>query len=179
MSETLRNGVASLQREVDALDANRLLNTAPEDLKRHLAQKYGVTPIKLLRDQWYADHKEVQVDVRHDPMRRIRDANRPLLVSGERIEVGVPYEGESELFYPHANTRSSNPPSAIVEGNELVLRYDSPSDSPREVRPLVDQLLTEIEQHIGCQRSMINEYNVSLPNLADQAIQERQARLLA
>lgn len=136
LSETLQNGVTALRREVDALDANRLLNTAPEDLKRYLAEKYSVTPTKLLRDQWYADHKEIQVDVRHDPMRWIRDTSRPVLVSGERIEVRVPFEGDPDLFYAHANTWTSNPPRGVVEGNELVLRYDSPSDQPREVRPL-------------------------------------------
>ncbi|QLP99002.1 MAG: hypothetical protein HZY78_00480 [Burkholderiaceae bacterium] len=39
-------------------------------------------------------------------------------------------------------------------------------------------MLTEIEQHIGWQRSMIDAHNASLPNVADQAIQERRARLL-
>lgn len=179
LSETLQNGVTALRREVDALDANRLLNTAPEDLKRYLAEKYSVTPTKLLRDQWYADHKEIQVDVRHDPMRWIRDTSRPVLVSGERIEVRVPFEGDPDLFYAHANTWTSNPPRGVVEGNELVLRYDSPSDQPREVRPLLDQQLTEIEQHIGWQRSMIDTHNSSLVSLAEQAIQERRTRLLA
>lgn len=179
LGATLQNGVAGLRREVDALEANRLLNTAPEDLKGYLVQKYRVTPIKLLRDQWYADHKEVQVDVRHDPRRWIRDTSRPALVPGERIEVRVPFEGESELFYAHANTWSSSPPRAVVEGNELMLRYDSASDSPQDVRPKVDRLLAEIEQHIGWQRSMIDAHNASLPNIADQAIQERRSRLLA
>lgn len=178
LAATLQNCVAGLRREVESLDANRFLNTAPEDLKRYLAQKYSVTAIKLLRDQWYADHQEVQVDVRHDPMRWIRDTSRPALVPGERVDVRVPFEGEAELFYARANTWSSSPPRAVVEGSELVLRYESPSDAPREVRPLVDQSLTEIEQHIGWQRSMIDAHNASLPSVADQAIQERRARLL-
>lgn len=175
----LRNTAQSAQKEVEALDANGLLNTAPEDLKHYLVEKYSVTPITLLHDQWYADSQEVQVDVRYDRMRWIEDTSRPVMIPGERIEVRVPFDGDSELFYARANTSTLNPPRAVIEKNELVLRYDSPADQAREVRPLVDQVLTDIEQHLGWQRSMIDAHNTALPAVAEQAIQQRRARLLA
>lgn len=176
---SLRSTMQSMRQEVEGLDENRMLNTAPEDLKRYLVEKYGVTPITLLRDQWYADHQDVQVDVRYDQMRWIEDRGRPVMIPGERVEVRVPFEGESELFYAKANTYSLNPPRAIIERNELVLRYDTPSDQPRDVRPLVDQTLADIEQHLSWQRSMIDAHNAALPAAAEQAIQQRRSRLLA
>ena len=91
-----------------------------------------------------------QVDVWHDPMRCIRDTSRRVLGPGERTQAPVLYEAESALFNAHAIAWSSNTPRANLEGSESVLRYDSPSNSPRDVRLLVDQLLTETEQHIGC-----------------------------
>ena len=118
----LRNQAQGIQREVDNIDPNRFLNTAPEDLKQYLVERYSVAAITLLRDQWHADHKEVQVDIRHDQMRWIDDRSRPVLVPGERIEVRVPFDGDAELFYASANTWSSNPPRAEIEKNELVLR---------------------------------------------------------
>lgn len=151
LDATLRNTAQGVQREVEGIDANRFLNTAPEDLKQYLVERFSVAPIKLLRDHWYADHKEMQVDVRHDQMRWIEDRSRPVLVSGERIEVRVPFDGDAELFYASANTWSSNPPRAEIEKNELVLRYDSPADQPRDVRPLVDRALIDIEQYLGWQ----------------------------
>ncbi|HHT9056357.1 TPA: hypothetical protein ACT5CL_006506, partial [Burkholderia cenocepacia] len=179
LDHSLRSAMQSMRQEVEGLDENRLLNTAPEDLKRYLVEKYGVTPITLLRDQWYADHQDVQVDVRHDQMRWIDDRSRPALVPGERVEVRIPFEGEAELFYSKANTYSLNPPRAVIEKNELVLRYDTPSDQPRDVRPLVDQTLADIEQHLDWQRSMLDAHNTALPASAEQAIQQRRARLLA
>jgi hypothetical protein len=176
---SLRKGMEALRQEVEGLDANRLLNTAPEDLKRYLVEKHKVTPITLLRDQWYADHQEIQVDVRYDSNRWIRDKSRPCMIAGERFEVRVPFEGEAELFYARANTFTTNPPRAVIENNELVLRYDSPADHPRDVRPLVDQTLTEIERHLDWQREMINSHNAALPAAAEQAIQQRRSRLLA
>ena len=180
LSQSLRGTQEKMREEIINFDANRLLNTAPVDLATYFVQKYAVEPVRLRRDDWYAEPpKEVQVDVRYDQMRWIRDTSRPALVPGERTEVRVPFEGESELFYSQPNTMSSSPPRAVVEKTELVLRYDTPSDSPRDVRPLIDQTLNQIEQYLGWQKSMIDGHNNGLLQVAGQAIEERRARLLA
>ncbi|MBE2244773.1 MAG: hypothetical protein IAE86_18605 [Burkholderiaceae bacterium] len=179
LDQSIRLTMQRMQQEVERLDENRLLNTPPEDLKRSLVEKYSIRPITLLRDQWHADHEDIQVDVRHDRMRAVYDRSRPAMVAGERFEVRVPFEGESELFYAKANTYSLNPPRAVIEKNELVLRYDSPSDQPHDIRALVDQTLKEIEQHLAWQRGMIDVHNQNLPQAAEQAISQRRERLLA
>lgn len=179
LDHSMRLTLQKMRQEVEGLDENRLLNTPPEDLKRYLVEKYGITPITLQRDQWYADHEDVPVDVRHDPMRWIDDRSRPVMVAGERVEIRIPFEGERELFYAKANTYSVNPPRAVIEKNEVVLRYDTPADQPRDIRALVEQTLKEIEQHLGWQRPMINAHNQNLPAAAEQSIHQRRERLLA
>lgn len=179
LSQSLRNRADEVRREVESLAPERLLNTAPDDLKTYLAAKYRVEPIRLLRDQWYADHHETQVDVRYDSNRWIDDKSRPVMVPGERVEVRVPFEGEAELFYAQPNTSTTSPPRAIIEKNELVLRYDSPADAPRDVRPLIDRTLIEIEQYVGWQHLMLDAHNNALTSIAEQAIQQRRERLLA
>lgn len=161
------------------MDENRLLNTAPNDLKKYLVEKYSVTPITLLHDHWNADYQDAPIDVRHDRMRRIDNRSRPAMVPGERVDVRIPFEGEVELFYAKANTFTMNPPRAVIEKNELLLRFESPADQPQAVRPLVDRILGEIEQHLGWQRPMITAHNAALPDAADVAIQQRRSRLLA
>ncbi|MBN8713852.1 MAG: hypothetical protein J0H50_07730 [Xanthomonadales bacterium] len=179
LDQILQATMQSMRQEVESLDENRLLNTAPEDLKNYLVRTYDVTPITLRRDDWYADHQDVKVDVRHDQMRWIDDRSRPVLIAGERIEIRIPFDGESDLFYARANTSTMNPPRAVIEKNELVLRYDTPADQPSNVRPLVDQTLAEIERHIGWQREMIDAHNRALPAAAEEAIARRRNRLLA
>ena len=180
LSQSLQGTQQKMREEIESLDANRLLNTAPADLVAYLVEKFKVEPVRLRRDEWYAEPtKEIQVDVRYDQMRWIRDTSRPALVPGERTEVRVPFDGESELFYSQPNTMSSSPPRAVIEKNEVVLRYDMPSDAPREVRPLIDQTLNEIEQYLGWQRTLIDAHNTALPQVAQQAIEQRRTRLLA
>lgn len=179
LSQSLRSTADEIRREVESLPPDRLLNTSPDDLKNYLASKYCVGPICLLRDQWYTDHHETQVDVRYDSNRWIDDKSRPFMVPGERVEVRVPFEGDAELFYAQPNTSTSNPPRALIEKNELVLRYDSPVDAPRDVRPMIDRTLADIDQYLGWQRSMIDAHNNGLSVIAEQAIQQRRERLLA
>lgn len=179
LDHSIQLTLQKMRKEVEGLDENRLLNTPPEDLKRYLFEKYGITPITLQRDQWYADHEDVPVDVRHDLMRWIDDRSRPVMVAGERVEIRIPFEGERELFYAKANTYSVNPPRAVIEKNEVVLRYDTPADQPRDIRALAEQTLKEIEQHLGWQRPMINAHNQNLPAAAGQSIHQRRERLLA
>ena len=95
LQQSLRNATQKMRQEIEDLDENRFLNTAPDDLKHYLVEKYSVTPIRLRREEWYADHQEVQVDVRFDRMRWITDTSRPALVPGERIEVRVPFEDQA------------------------------------------------------------------------------------
>ena len=179
LDHSIRLTVERMRQEVEELNENRLLNTNPEDLKRYLIEKYDITPITLLRDQWYADFQDVPVDVRHDRMRWIDDRSRPAMVAGERVEVRIPFEGENELFYTKANTFNMNPPRAVIDRNEVVLRYDTPADQPQNIRMLVDQTLNAIDQHLEWQRSMIDAHNQNLPDAAERAIRQRRERLLA
>lgn len=179
LDQSLRRAVQVMQQEVEALNENRFLNTSPEDLKQYFVEKHGVTAITLRRDDWYAHVQDAPVDVRHDPMRWIDDRSRPVMVPGESIEVRVPFEGESELFYAKPNQYTMNPPRATIDGNELVLRYQSPADQPRDVKPDVERTLSDINQYLGWQRGMIDAHNANLPGAVEQAIEKRRARLLA
>jgi hypothetical protein len=179
LSQILQATRQNITVEVDAIEANRFLNTATEELKKYLVANNSVDPIVLKRDEWYADTQEVQVDVRHDSRRWIDDTSRPVLVSGERVEVRVPFDGEADLFYAHANTWSSNPPRGIIQSNELILRFEFPADQPTDVRSDVDRILKQIEEHLSWQSPMINAHNAQLAGVADTAISNRRARLLA
>lgn len=67
LGAVIQNQIAGMQKEIESLDQNRLLNTAPADLTDYLVRKYCLEPVSLLRDQWYATEQETQVDVRYDP----------------------------------------------------------------------------------------------------------------
>lgn len=69
-----------LRDEVESIDANRLLNTAPADLAAYLAEKYRLDPPALRRDEWSAEESETKIDVSGDQNRWISDRSRPFYV---------------------------------------------------------------------------------------------------
>ena len=168
-----------LRDEVESIDANRLLNTAPADLAAYLAEKYRLDPPTLRRDEWSAEESETKIDVSGDQNRWISDRSRPFYVPGQRIDVEVPFDGDSELFYVRPNQFSLSPPRAAVRGRSLLLSFEIPHEQERDVRSETDRSLAEIEQNLSRIRGEADQYNRSLPYEAETAVSNRRARLLA
>ena len=107
LREIIETNIQTARQEVEQLDANRLLNTAPADLVKYLVEKYELTAPTLKREAWSAAEQEVEIDIRHDQMRHVMDRSRPALIPGQRIEIEVPVEGDIELLFAQASTMSS------------------------------------------------------------------------
>jgi len=179
LSDLIDTRRSAMRQEIEDMETNRLLNTAPADLSKYLVEKYSLHAPNLIKDSWSASEHEAKVDVRHDHDRWIDDRSRPFLIAGQKIEVEVPFEGEAELFYARASTSCSIPPRAKIRGHSLILAYEIAHDSPdRDVKQEAETLLKGIEEHLDWLRRDINGYNQSLAPQADQAITNRRTRIL-
>jgi len=171
---------ATMLQEVERIEGNRILNTAPADLARYLVEKYSFNPPSLERESWNVSETEAQIDVRYDQHRWIMDRSRPFLIPGQKIEIEVPIQGDPDLLYAQASTFSSSPPRAEIRGQSLFLTYQIAHDSPqRDIRKEAERVLDEIERCIGWLRSDLLGFNLVLPAQAAQAILARRTRILA
>lgn len=183
-SADLRNILESqshaMMQEIEKMDANRLLNTSPADLSIYLAEKYTIQVPSLDVEAWSASDHETQIDVRYDTNRWIPNRSRPAYVPGQCIEVEVPIRGEVELLYARASTFSSNPPRAKIRNQSLILEFKVPHDGPqRDIRQEIDQVLAEINKHLGWIERDMAGFNKGLQQVADQAISARRERILS
>lgn len=171
---------SAVQQEIEQMEGNQLLNTAPADLSRYLVGKYSLHAPSLIKNSWSASEQETKVNVQHDRNRWIEDRSHPCLIPGQRIEVEIPFEGEGELFYARASTSSSMPPRAQIRGHSLFLVYEITHDSQeRDVKQEAEQMLTGIEEHLGWLRHDLNGFNQNLPAHVEQAITARRTRILS
>jgi hypothetical protein len=106
LGQSLQNTQQRMREEIEGFDSNRLLNTPLPILWSILSRNTNRTDF-LLKESWYADTKEIQVDVRHDPMRWIDDKSKTDPVAGERTEVRIPFEANPSYFTSHFKTRST------------------------------------------------------------------------
>ena len=181
MLREVTDGVrAALEREVNTLEPNRLLNTAPADLATYLVEKYRIDPLVLRRDAWSVDEAECQIDVSRIRQRSFSDEYRgPFYMPGQRIRVVIPFEGDGELFYCRPDTFTSSFPRGVVESQSLVLSWEMSHDARGDLRPEIERAVRAIEQHLTRMRVDIDACNGSLPHAAASAIDSRRNRLLA
>jgi hypothetical protein len=167
-----------IQKEVESLEPDRLLNTSPSDLASYLVDKYSIEPLTLHSDQWSVDQKEVGVDVSRDSNRFAFERPRgPYLIPGQRIEVTVPFEGDKELVFCRPSVISS-PPRGAVAGNSIKLSWEMPNDAPREIRPEIDRAVADIQTYVDRIGAELGPFNAGLLGEATKAIEARRRRLL-
>jgi hypothetical protein len=108
-----------LRKEVNAVDADRLLNTAADDLARFFEAKFHIEVPVLSRDDIVVDQREAQIDVRYDPMRWIEDKSRPFYIAGTEVQVEIPFTGQSQVFEIRPTSYTLSPPIAEVKDSML------------------------------------------------------------
>ncbi len=178
LREILDQHTAAMHHEVEQLDANRLMNTAPADLTQYLVEKYTLEVPRLRRDAWTVDERETRIDVSHEDV-WVRDRSQPFYVPGQHIEVEIPFDGEPELMYARASTYTMNPPRAQVRGQSLFLIFEIAHGRQRDIRIEIDRTLNEIEQHLGWVSNDVNPFNRGLQTVAEQTILKRRDIILA
>ena len=160
----------ALVREINEYDSNRLLNTSPSDLTSYFEAKFRIEPIALRESEITAAQREVQIDVRSDPFRDIRDRSRPFKVKGTRIEVAVPFDGETELFQIQPTSYTLNPPRGEVRDGTLTLKLEGTNLKPEEVKAQIDQTLASIRSYLQTLNRDVETLNGQLRPIAETTI---------
>lgn len=175
LQSSLEFMVKKLQDEINKLNVDELEKLSVD--MSEVVKKYQVEALTLDKDKWFITESDAQVDVRFDSSRLIMDTSKPVYIPGQTIKVHIPYTGDKELFYARSNTFSMNPPKASIEKSELILRFDVPSDVAKDLRPQIDAIVNNIEQHIEWQLSLINNHNSKLSGIVNEAVSQRTKQL--
>lgn len=177
LQRTLEAQRRRARQAIDEWDPEQLLATAEADVIEYLVAEYSVACPVLHRDQ--TEQLPVSEEV------------RPVagMFSGEtyqhrmtKIEIAVPFDGEKDVFKLRASRSSFSPPRAGVREGELRLTWTGDAQAsadPTAILRHFDGQLNNIEQHLSWARGDIERHNASLRTLADSAVTERKAKLLA
>lgn len=179
LSGIIHSHLRAVHGEVEQIEQNRLLNTAPADLISYLVDKYMIEAPVLRRADWSATEEEIQIDVRNDPNRFIRDRSRPAMIPGQRIVVEVPVDGDENLLFAQASHFTSAPPRAEVRGQHIRLIFNIAHDAhDRDIKKEAERILDEIDQHLSWQKVDLANLRQSLTTEAERAVSARRERIL-
>ena len=168
----------AISKEIVSLDENRLLNSSHSDLCQYFVAKYTVDPVILNEEGIQADYGDAQVDVSHRFEYAVYDRSRPAYVTGTRIAVFVPFEGDTQLLDCKPSTFTYNPPRATIRGNSLVLIYDRPVSDAANIRDEFQRDLGLLKQFLGWVEHDVNQFNITIEEKASQFISARREKLL-
>jgi len=175
---TLENKFTEIQSEIERMGDDRLLNTSVSDMVSYLVEKHLVESIQLDESGITVDQDEAHIDVSGDSDRYIRDRSRPFHVKGTSNVFYVPFTGEADLFYCQPSTTTSLTPTGHIEGNELVLKYDTTEHDPEKLKNQFDQDLTLIKRYLGWIEGQVTSFNSSLEARAEQIVNNRRELIL-
>lgn len=161
----------SIDRELQALDPNRVLNTAPDDLVQYFVDKNHVEAPVLHRDKWSIDTKE--------ETERRDDYGRTITVNVQRLYVEIPFDGERELFKARASTYNSSTPRGLIGTQSITLVFTPDrASSPESIKANINSEIDNIEQHLSWIKNDVESHNNALRGIAERAIEQRRARVL-
>lgn len=174
---TLEARRLQVREAIDQWNPEQLLATAEADIIDYLMDEYSVACPVLHRDQ-----------IEQLPVSEEVQSARGMF-SGEayerrvtKIEVAVPFDGETDVFRLRASTFSLNPIRVEVREGELRLKWTNHvqgTGDPAAIRHHFDGQLDKLEEQLSWSRKDIEQYNASLRPLVTAAVAERKAKLLA
>lgn len=174
-----RNQLQKMAEEIAAVNGDRLLNTAVDDLARYFESKFNIEVPALVTEEIVVDQRETKIDVRHDPRRWIDDRSRPVYVPGTEVEVEIPFTGDAEVFRVQPTSYTLNPPRAEVRQSVLVLRISGTDLNAEGVQQSINQTINDIQSYLVTLRTNASGLNQQLFQRAKTAIESRRQKLLA
>lgn len=178
----LRGFIENRKREafnnIQSQDANYILNVSVSDFCKYLLQKYALVSPILEETKITVDQEEKSVDVSHYPNRLIIDESRPSYVKGTEITYYVPFEGNAELFKYKPATYTFNPPSGVVNNQELCLSFECIDHDTERLKQNFQRELSEIKKWLAWVSNDVRQFNESLPNEIEKQVKERREKLL-
>jgi hypothetical protein len=170
---TFRNLVDTVVSEINSLDNNYVLKASQSELEEHFVDKVLIEPLVLHTENRYIKNQSgTKIDIGRD-FRRGLYPDEKVIVQGTKIDIAIPFEGDSDLWKIRASSFSlSGYPEIDVRNNEIIFSISFPDDSAESNRLLaeIDRNTKSLSEAVGYLKNDVTNHNNSAPNTIKQAI---------
>lgn len=178
LSSTIEAHGQKLIEEIDALEANRLLNTNPDELLAYFEEKYHINVPKLDEANIQTDHAVTKVDVTRGPNRFLYDSDRPIYIEGTKITFFIAYEGDKDLFKCRPSTFTFNPPRAEIGEREISFVYQVTNHDADAIKKQFNREFEEVKKWLSWIEKDVSSFNTQLKGKAGGRITSRREKLI-
>lgn len=164
---------------VDGLDKNRFLVSSDHELVDYFEDMLKIDPINLHIDLATSQQIETQIDVTADGRRGYgRGGGGRHFIPGTRLDVTIPFSGESWIFKYRTNPYYTTAPRAKIEKDNIIISVSLPHHVDKsKFKNEYERKINLIQDCVRNSSSEILAFNRDLLGRIQQAILERRKRL--
>ncbi len=170
---TFRNKLDSVTTEINSLENEYVLKASQTELEEYFIEKVLIEPLVLHSDKRYIKNQSgAQIDVSYDFRRAVFPGERAV-VTGTRIDIAIPYEGDPMLWKIQASTFSTGGyPDIEIRNNEVLFSISFPDDSAEseQIRSNIERSIKSLEDAVGYLKNDVASHNNSTPNTIRQVL---------
>lgn len=171
-----------VQAAVDQIPEAQFRSNTDEQVIAHIVSEMTIEPLVIFEDRMQMKQEEGSIDVSQWRERNPFGDRGPIHVASIRVNVTLPFTGESGLWKCKPSTWGGNlpygRPSSGPGGGVLTLTEELPADSdPNEFKQWIDGQTKAIRDNLGYQKAQIDQFNTQLSSRAQAAVAKRRTRL--
>lgn len=177
---TIENQKQGINKKIEEIDSNRLLNTSTADLADYLYKQFKLDVPVLQKDRIAASQHETSIDVSNDRFHCIRAPweTGPFYVNGTEVNIEIPFIGDSVFFKIQPSSFSLNGPMGNTYNDKLVLTFTGTDLKPGQLKSSIDKEINDIEKWLSTLKSDVARFNSSLRGTITSKIENRKDKLL-
>lgn len=161
-----------VDKAINAINPDVLLNTPTDDLVKKIVDTYKLDVPVLRRDDAHMDEpREITMPK--------NDYGRTIHIQGTILVLHVPFTGDPGMFWIQPTSFDSAPPSGNLNGQEMVLKMRGSDLTSEAVEKHFNSILDDFEKYLNWQRPNADNFLAELNQRARSEIEHRKERLLA
>ena len=156
---------------IHKLTPNQLTADNQAQVDTHFIDKHRIAPLCLKpEDLGLEEPREVET--------RAEGHFGSYIRKSLEFKFRVPFDGDAQLFALQPSQFTMNPPSGQVEGSSLILAFQREDRDKTAIQQELDRFLSSVQNYIGWQRTMLDQWNNSLAGFVKEQVQARREKLI-
>ena len=173
---TFRNIIDRIVSEIKSLDNEYVLKASSTELEDYYASKVLVESLVLHADQYYIENQsQTSIDVSHDYRRAIFPGEQAI-VAGTRLDIAIPFEGDSSLWRicPSRRYMCHYPKIDILDDRILVsISFPDDSANPESLKNRIKEQIKILSDMVGYLQKDVENHNQTAPKQIKNALQRK------
>jgi len=179
---TFQNLVEKIKAEINGLENEYVLKASVAELEKYFFDEAKIEPIVLHADKYYIENQSgTQIDVSHDFNRAVFPGERAV-VPGTRVDIAIPYEGNSDLWKIRPSTFTlSGYPEIEVRTDIILLTFSFPDDSAdsKRLKSQIESQVKSLADAVNYLKRDVENHNNSISGVIKSAIENKRQKALA